>query len=269
MSKKVIYKSYSWELTLHELLFGIMFLFSYLACGFVIHNLLDRSIENRNLKYTSAVWVRDSETFKNRLETDSRDAFVYGKWEVVEPVDFIKWNTIFQKSRDLPRIPSGDYSRVQIIKEHYTRHTRIVTYTDGKGRSHTRTEVYYTWDTVWNHTLHSSKIRFNDVIFDYDVIKPSNISHRVEYITKGNDRWFYYASDKDCAGIVFLHIENKEIGKHNVLDNFKMNTDEHFQICVDDKLMGNGIKIAFWVLFIGIGLFLIVLFFIGENNWLE
>lgn len=267
MSKKVIYDNGSLEITFREMMFGIAIFFVYLASGFVIYNAIDRSIESHNLRYTSAVWVQDKETFKNRLETDNRDAFVYGDWSVIDPVDFNKWNTLFIKS--IPVIPSGNYSKVRIIKEHYTKHTRRVTYTDSQGKSHARIEVYWTWDTVWDYSLNSRKIKFNDVVFEYDAITPENITDRIEFITRGSDRWKYYASDTNCSGIAFFHIENKDIGKNNSLDTSKQNSAEDFQACVDANLIGNYAKILFRVLFIAIGIGLIFAFFILENDWLE
>ena len=137
---KVLLDFGSWEMTVREIIFGILLFAIYIIGGLCIYEKIDRAIENHNIKYTAAVWVTDDNTFKNRVYTDSRDAFVYGDWSSIGSVSFAGL-------RGLDK-PAGQYSFVSCEKEHYTRHTRQVAHTTTvNGKTHTtyKTEVYYTW----------------------------------------------------------------------------------------------------------------------------
>ena len=74
---KVLLSFGSWEITVRELIFGILLFAIYIIGGLCIYEKIDRTIEDHNIKYTAAVWVTDDETFKNRVYTHSLDDIVY------------------------------------------------------------------------------------------------------------------------------------------------------------------------------------------------
>ena len=47
-------------------------------------------------------------------------------------------------------------------------HTRIVTYTDGEGHTHSRTEIYWTWDRVKREEDSTETFSFMGVSFPAD-----------------------------------------------------------------------------------------------------
>ena len=53
---KVLLSFGSWEITVRELIFGILLFAIYIIGGLCIYEKIDRAIEDHNIKYTAAVW---------------------------------------------------------------------------------------------------------------------------------------------------------------------------------------------------------------------
>ena len=262
-ANKVLIDFGTWEMTLREVIFGILLFAIYIIGGLCIYEKIDRAIEKHNIKYTEAVWVTDDITFKNRVYTDSRDAFVYGDWSSVGSVSF--------GSLRGPDKPAGQYSYVSCEKEHYTRHTRRVAHTttvNGKTRTTYTTEVYYTWDHVWTDFGHVSSIKFAGLIFPYGTVEPTSIGIYLGTKTYGSNRYIYKAEGTSASGIAFTHIEDNSISPCTLYTNYK-NTPEDFQAYLDSKLMGNAARYVFWITFIVLGIIGVILFCVLDNNWLN
>lgn len=260
---KVLLDFGTWEMTAREIIFGILLFAIYIIGGLCIYEKIDRAIEDHNIKYTAAVWVTDDDTFKNRVYTDSRDAFVYGDWSSVGSVSFASLRG--------PDKPAGSYSYVQCEKEHYTRHTRRVAHTHTvNGKTHTTytTEVYYTWDHVWTDSNHVSSIKFASLTFPYGTVEPTGIGIYLGTKTYGSDRYIYKAEGTSASGIAFTHIEDGGISRCTLYTNYK-NTPEDFQAYLDRELMGNAARYAFWITFIILGIAGVILFCYLDNDWLN
>lgn len=263
---KVLIDFGTWQMTLREVIFGLLLFAIYIIGGLCIYEKIDRKIEDHNAKYNSAVWVTDDETFKNRIYSDSRNAFIYGDWSSVGYVTF--------DSLDVPssvRKPSGQYSYVSIEKEHYTPHTRCVPHTryvNGKAHTTYTTEVYYTWDHVWTRRNNVDKIKFAGLTFPYGSVEPNQIYRNLGTDIHRSDRYVCKAEITEASGIAFTHIEDGGIQRCTLHQEYK-NTPEDFQSFLDRELMGNAGRYIFWITFIALGLFGVIMFCYLDNDWLN
>lgn len=112
------------------------------------------------------------------MDTNIGNAFVYGDLRAVDAVTFDEIG--------------GKYLYVEKIKEKYTMHTRVVTYTTGSGKTmqtHTRTETYWTWDVIGSEEKESKEVKFCNVVFpaikvqrpDPEFIRMINESNHIRY----------------------------------------------------------------------------------------
>jgi len=269
--RRVLFDFGDWEMTTREIIFGLLLFAIYIIGGFCIYEVIDRKIENHNAKYNAAVWVTDNDTFKNRLYSDSRGAFVYGEWN---SVGYVTFEDLKKQTDRIPlnvKLPEGKFAYISIKKEHYTRHTRIVAHTttvNGKTQTVYKTEVYYTWDFVWGEENNIKQIKFAGVTFPYGTVNPNKIHKYLGTDTHGNDRYIFDAELTSASGIAFTHIEDNKIEKCTLHQEYS-NTPEDFKKFLDDKLMGNGLRYAFWIVFVLVGIFGIVVFCVLDNDWLN
>lgn len=261
------------EVTVREFIFGTMLLAIYVICGLWIYGKIVNKINTHNSKYGNAYFIQNNETFKQAYEVEQdADVFVYGKLESVGSVNFNDWKkkrTYNCNDSGLTAAglqANGNYSYIEVEKEHYTMHTRTVHYTVN-GKSHTRTEHYYTWDTQWNRGIHTRNIRFCDVSFVYGTINFCNFQ-QVGFNRQGSDRYTIRAYPASCEGIAFLNIKNKYIGTGNKLYQYQ-NTVEDCEKLRQSFYMGNGWLIAFWIVFIAIGIALFLAWAYLDNDWLN
>lgn len=256
---KVLLDFGTWEMTGREIIFGILLFAIYIIGGLCIYDKIDRAIEDHNMKYTAAVWVDNDETFKNRVYTDSRDAIVYGDWSSIGYVTF--------DSVKGPDKIDGRWSCVSVEKEHYTMHTRTVTYTVN-GHTKTRTEHYYSWDHVWTDSNHVGQIRFAGLLFPYGTVEPQGIGVYLGTYRYGSDRYIYHAEKTEASGITFTHIEDGGISKCDLYTKYG-NTPDDFQAFLESNLWGDGARWGFWIAFVILGLAGVVLFCYFDNDWLN
>lgn len=139
---------------------------------------------------------------------------------------------------------------------------------NGKTQTVYKTEVYYTWDFVWGEENNVKQIKFAGVTFPYGTVNPNKVLKYLGTDTHGNDRYIFDAELTSASGIAFTHIENNEIEKCTLHQEY-LNTSEDFKKFLDDKLMGNGLRYAFWIVFVLIGIFGIVVFCVLDNDWLN
>ena len=270
-SSKVLFDIGYGEVTVRELIFGIMLLAIYITGGLWIHGKIINGINTHNSKYGNAYFIQSNEMFKQAYEVEQNtDVFVYGKLESVGSVNFDDWKRTFNcNDSGLTAAglqANGNYSYIEVEKEHYTMHTRTVHYTVN-GKSRIRTETYYTWDTQWNRGIHTRNIKVCGVSFIYGTINFCNFQ-QVGFNRQGSDRYTIRAYPVSCEGIAFLNINNKNIGKDNKLYQYH-NTPEDCETLRQSFYMGNGWLIAFWILFIAIGIGLILAWAYLDNDWLN
>lgn len=136
--------------TKREILFSVVIIAVMLIFGFMISSSISNSLLNSYQEYNTALKIdNNKDVFQHGMRTNIGNAFVYGELEAVDTVSY--------KGVD------GNYSYMKKVKERYTQHTRVVTYTvtvNGKPQTRTRTETYWTWDAIDHWEQQSTKITF-------------------------------------------------------------------------------------------------------------
>lgn len=239
------------EITRREVLFSICIIVLFLLGGLSISNKISDSILDNNQKYNKAVKIEDKELFQYGMDTNVGNAFVYGKLETVDPVTF-------------PEI-SGKYMYVRKVKEKYTQHTRTVTYRDANGKSRTRTETYWSWDYAGEESKNAKKIKFNDVVFDFDKIDRPDTSHIDTIKESYYIRYQYYGTPTTFKGTIFTDLRDGTITDGSNFYENKTLEETH-----DLLVKSGGTYIALfwcaWILLTGLAVYG---FYVLDNRWLE
>ena len=142
-------------------------------------------------------------------------------------------------------------------------HTRIVTYTDGKGHTHTRTEHYWTWDRVDSWDIYASRISFLNVEFKYGMI-PFSGTNYIRTIRESSDiRYKYYGTGTEFTGTIFTSLKDKTI-----TDGTDFYNGSTIEETIEWLEFGGGV-IIFWIFWVLLTGGLVFAFFFFENRWLE
>lgn len=237
------------EITKREILASISIIAVLLLIGFVISGKISNYILDRNEKYNKAVKIEDSGLFEYGMRTNIGDAFIYGDLIAVDTVSY-------------PEI-GGEYMYVEKIEEHYNKHTRIVTTTDSKGKTHTRTETYWSWDYAGSEEQKCLEIMFLEQRFDSNKVDlPS-----ADYVKTINESYYvrhkYYGVNTQYTGTIFTELRDKTIS-----DNSPFYEDSTIDETID--YLETGFELwMFWVIWIiVIGLCVFGFYYI-DNEWLE
>ena len=237
------------EITKREILASIAIVALMLFFGFLISGKINDSLMDWYQEYDTALRVdNDATLFRYGMRTNVGRAFVYGEVKAVDPVTY-------------PEI-GGSYSHVDKVKEKYTQHTRIITYTDSEGHAHTRVETYWTWDEVGRETIHSQLITFLGIEFKYGKIPFTADSYITTVKESSHIRYKYYATGTSCKGTAYTLL-----GDGTITD-----TDFHRNCSIDEtvnNLESGWELILFWVLWILLIAGLVFGFYYIDNKWLE
>ena len=181
------------------MIFSVVIVAFMLLIGCGISGKIRQSILEDYQKYDTSVQIDTEELFRYGMRTNIGNAFVYGDLKALDPVSF--------------SLVKGKYSYIEENQQKYTMHTRLVTYTDDDGHTHTRTEEYWEWDTVHIERKNATKISFLNVKFKYEKI-PFPGSHHIATVKTGfHRRNVYYGTDTDYQGTIFTDLRNKTINK--------------------------------------------------------
>lgn len=119
--------------------------------------------------YLQAPKITLEDEFRYTKETNVGNVMAYGSAVATEPVQI----------DDI----EGEYSKIEKVKQRYTRHTRVETYSCGESTC-TRTETYYTWDQIDNEIVESKTLMFLGV--ELQLCKPdSSTINNLEEVYKG------------------------------------------------------------------------------------
>ena len=236
------------EITKREIVASITIVALMMILGFVITGKIDAYQIQKNSEYYKAVHITDPDQFKYCMNTSVGNAFVYGMLEAVDPVTFQEIG--------------GEYLYVKKVEEHYTAHTRMVTTTDSKGNTHTRTEIYWSWDYVGEEEKHSEKIRFLGVEMGYEKIEMPRENY-VKTIEKSSHvRYEYYGVLTGQMGTIYTNLRNNAI-----LDNSKFFSDCDIESAVTK--MTTSMTWLFWVSWIVLIGVVVYGFYYLDNEWLN
>lgn len=111
------------EITKREILASISIIAVMILFGILISSKISEHQMDKNEIYNKAVKIESQEMFQYGMDTNVGNAFVYGDLKAVDTVTYPEFG--------------GEYMYVEKVKERYTMHTRVVTYTTGSGKNKT------------------------------------------------------------------------------------------------------------------------------------
>lgn len=239
------------EIKPREIAFSVAIVFVMVALGFLIGSKISDHIAETNEKFTTAAQITDDEQFQYALATDFGNVIAYGNLVAEQPVS----------ADDL----DGEYAILTKITERYTMHTRVVTSTDGKGHTYTRTEIYWTWDRVKREEDSTETFSFMGVSFPMDKFSVS--THRQGSMIYDNSELRHYYEVVDANMVGSIHTQIKD---HMIADNNRFYTDAEPQAIVNLAIrQGNIAIILFGVLWIALTGGAVYGFCALENRWLD
>ncbi|MCI8383779.1 MAG: hypothetical protein HFJ33_02780 [Clostridia bacterium] len=241
------------EIKKREVIASVVIVALMLIIGFAIsEKIRQRLLEDYQVYDTATQIDDDKELFEYGMKTNVGYAFVYGELKTLDPVSY-------------PEV-SGKYSYIKKEEQEYRRHSRKVTrtYTDSKGKTHTKTEIeyYWTWDTMRTESKTANKISFLDIEFAYEKI-PFPSSHQLEIVKTGyHKRNVYYGTETEFRGTIFTSL------KENTINNTKFYKSQTIAETIEALETGTEIVI-FWILWILLIIGLVIGFYYLENKWLD
>ena len=234
-----------------EIAFSVAIVFVMVALGFLLGGKISDHIAETNEKFTTATQITDDQQFQYALDTDFGNVIAYGKLVAEQPVS----------ADDL----DGKYAILTKITERYTRHTRVVTYTDGKGHTYSRTEVYWTWDEIDRKKDSTETYMFMGASFPADKFSVTAHQQGDTIYDSRLVRHYYEAVDANMVGSIHTQIKD-----HMIADNNRFYTDAEPQAVVNLAIrQGNIAIILFGILWIALIGGAVYGFCALENRWLD
>lgn len=236
------------EITYREILASISIVAVMLLIGFVISGKISQIQDDKNAKYNKAVKIESTDLFQYGMNTNVGNAFVYGELKAVDTVTY-------------PEI-GGEYMYIEKIEEHYNRHTRTYTTTDGKGHTRTHTEVYWSWDYAGSEDIQCKEVSFCGVVFDSNKIELPSADYIDTIKESSHVRYKYYGTNIEYKGTIFTELKDKTISDSTHF--YEMSIKE-----TKDKLERNIGVVTFWIIWIIVMVLAVFGFYYIDNEWLE
>lgn len=236
------------EITYREILASISIIAVMLLIGFVISGKISQIQDDKNAKYNKAVKIESTDLFQYGMNTNVGNAFVYGELKAVDTVTY-------------PEI-GGEYMYVEKIEEHYNRHTRTYTTTDGKGHTRIHTEVYWSWDYAGSEDMQCKEVSFCGVVFDSNKIKLPSADYIDTIKESGYVRYKYYGTNIEYKGTIFTELKDKTISDSTPF--YELSIGE-----TKDLFETNSGVVIFWIVWIIVMVLAVFGFYYIDNEWLE
>ena len=237
------------EITKREVLASISIVAVLLLIGVLISGKLEESQTDKNAVYNKAIKIDSKDLFEYGMRTNIGNAFVYGDLVAVDSVTY-------------PEI-GGSYMYVKKIKEKYTIHTRTVTTRDSKGRTHTRTETYWTWDEVSREHIQCNEVSFCGVIFDSEKIEMPDTNYITTIKESSHVRYKYYGTEISHTGTIFTTLKDKTIS-----DNTPFYENKNIEETLETLESDIGLFL-FWFFWVVVIVACVIGFYYIDNEWLE
>lgn len=270
------------EVTLGEVLASIVIVLVLVLFGVLISNKITSSIEKGNEKYEGVIQLSENETelFEYSMQTNVGNALVNGKFES-------------ETSISLDELQM-EYAYIKKIKERYTQKTKVETYEDEDGNTHTKTVTYEEWDTVGSEEYYCDKLVFMGVEFDtkkFDIssyterlsLDSDTISYKYQgrersnylyergngiFYNIGDIRYSYRVIPIEFSGTIFAKLSNNDISPVES-QKIKVHNKSIEDFLEDIANEAKGANIAFWIFWvIGIGI-LVFVFVMNRNKWAD
>lgn len=238
----------NFEITYREILASISIIAVMLLIGFVISGKISQIQSDKNAKYNKAVKIESTDLFQYGMNTNVGNAFVYGELKAVDTVTY-------------PEI-GGEYMYVEKIEEHYNRHTRTYTTTDGKGHTKIHTEVYWSWDYADSEDMQCKEVSFCGVVFDSNKIQLPSTDYIKTIKESSHVRYKYYGTKKKYTGTIFTKLKDKTISDSTHF--YELSIGE-----TKEMLKTNSGAVIFWIIWIILMVLAVFGFYYIDNEWLE
>lgn len=239
------------EIKPREIAFSVAIVFVMVALGFLLGSKISDHIAETNEEFTTATQITDDQQFQYALDTDFGNVIAYGNLVAEQPVS----------ADDL----DGEYAQLTKITEQYTMHTRVVTSTDGKGHTYTRTEVYWTWDEIDRKEESTETFTFMGVSFPADKFSVTAHQQGDTIYDSRLVRHYYEAVDANMVGSICTQIKD-----HTIADSNRFYADAEPQAVIDLAVRQGNIAIfLFWILWIVLTGGAVYGFCVLENRWLD
>lgn len=238
----------NFEITFREILASISIIAVMLLIGFVISGKISQIQSDRNAKYNKAVKIESADLFRYGMDTNVGNAFVHGDLKAVDTVTY-------------PEI-GGEYMYAEKVEEHYNMHTRTYTTTDGKGRTTTHTEVYWSWDYAGSEDMQCKEVSFCGVVFDSDKIKLPSADYIDTIKESSHVRYKYYGTNIEYTGTIFTELKDKTISDSTPF--YELSVEE-----TKELLETNSDVVIFWIIWIIVMVLAVFGFYYIDNEWLE
>ena len=247
------------KITRREIIISVAIAAVMLIIGSFISGGITDMQNDKNAEDQKAVHIDTPELFRYGMDTNVGNAFVYGDLQAIDTVTFDE--------------VGGKYLCIEKVEERYERHEREVTVTDSKGIKHTKTEVYYEWETEDSEVRHSENIRFCGIEFPYEKI-PYSLDNHIETIESGREyswksgefvkvRFQYYGTSPKHTGTIYTKLSDGTISNNSRF--FRGYTIEQaLDSCTHS--VANGM---FWALWIALTAGVVTEFCYLDNRWLK
>lgn len=240
------------EIKKREVIFSVVIIAVMLIIGFTVSGKIRQGLLEEYQEYDTAVQIDSEELFRYGMRTDIGHAFVYGNLKTLDPVTFSEIE--------------GEYSYIKKEEQEYRRHSRTVTetYRDSKGNTHTKTktEYYWTWDTMNTEKKTATRISFLNVEFVYEKI-PFPSSHQITTLNTGyHKRNVYYGTETEFQGTIFTNLNEDTISETSFYQN---QTITETIECLESGYQ----LMMFWIIWIILTALIVVGFYYLENRWLD
>ena len=241
------------EITKREIIVSVAIVAIMLTVGIFISSYINSSHIDKVQEYNTALPVDTKELFEYGMKTSVGNAFVYGELTVVDPVSYEEID--------------GDYWYVKRTLEEYRKHTRVVEETykdrDGKTKTRTKTEEYWTWDAIRSDSKSCTTVVFLGVTFDQSKFGHP-YSYHIDTVSAGHHkRYVFNGVPTEFKGTIYTKLYDGDISRSNSL-RVNQNIDEAREALISFNWVW-----VFWVFWVLLIAGLIVGFYYIDNRWLE
>lgn len=240
----------NFEITKREILVSIVIILTMLGLGFFIADSIHSKVTEDSEKYFKALKVdNDPNLFDYAIRTEVGDVLSYGKFKANEPVS--------------DKLIKGKYFTINKTEEHYTMHTRTVSYKCGKSTC-TRTETYWTWDYYDDETISTKTFNYLGKDFDYNKINFNNYKYKETVKTSSHVRFVFDVIPIEFNGTLFAKHINKTITDTNLY------TGENIKKVITEKEhSADNWVIVFWISWVLLIAIIVVIFVALDNRYIN
>ena len=214
-----------------------------IMAGIWIHNKMEDSRLANNTMYETAIPADDKDSYDYILETQQGIFYTHGLFTAEQPVEFSEID--------------GKYAELKRREEHYVMKTRVVTYTDSEGNTHTKTETYWEWEHYHTDYLSTKTIMFNDHSYDYDKFSGFPESHITTRHPRSDVRVKYYGVPVKMELTFLANASEKGLSPAFGRKIYVESTayDKFVESNISDGKVGTIFIVIIWVVLTGVALY--------------